>query len=324
MKQLLSEYLFGLTIPQQYICLSLEDLVEPLSITLTKKESQVAILVNPVFIGYKPVVFALLDNSRSLKEKEYTLNFHQGSDFAPMSKWNDFPTDKNSVARVLVRCLSVEFKAFPEVRFLMGEMGGHSFLKKLHQTMNSFRDRLAKDKPGNVDLPGNLHDMVRIAYSVPRIIGLVSITEGSRMNLFPTDLHGQLDGNFYISSLRIGGNALQQVEYVRRIVLCEIGSELFAEAYKLGKNHMKDFSSVSAFNLETSVSEKFDFPLPAGVLRYFELSVVESVDIGIHRIFLYKIENIEQVRSGKTLSHIHQYYAEWRKSNGIKTDLLLR
>lgn len=283
-----------------------------------------AIHADPVFVGYKPVVFALLDHSNSLRAKEYCLNFHQGSDFDPTSKWNDFPTDSNSVARMLVRSLCVKFNAYPRARILTGEIGDHSFLKRLHKTMNSFRDKLAKDKPGNVDLPGNLHDMVRIAYSIPRIIGLVSIAEGSEMNLFPTDLHGQLDEIFYISSLRIGGNAQQQVELGRKIVLCEIESELFGEVYKLGKNHMKEFSSASDFDLDASTSKKFGFPLPTGVLRYFELTVLESIDVGIHRIFLYKIENIVKVRSGKTLSHIHQYYAEWRKRNGMKTDLLLR
>jgi flavin reductase (DIM6/NTAB) family NADH-FMN oxidoreductase RutF len=291
---------------------------------LTERESGTAIQVNPIFIGYKPVIFALPDNSNSLIAKEYCLNFISGAEFDTVSKWNGYPTSRNSVARMLVSFPPVKFKTLPGLTLLRGEKGEHLFLKGLHKTMNLFRDKLIKDKPGNVDLPGNLHDMVRIAYSVPRIIGLVSIVEGSLMNLFPTDLHGQLDEKFYISSLRIGGYAQQQVEHGRKIVLCEIESDLFGEAYKLGKNHMKEFSPIRDFNLHASVSEKFGFPLPTGVLRYFELTVLESVDLGIHRIFLYKIENIVNVRSGNTLSHIHQYYAEWRRRNGMKTDLLLR
>jgi Flavin reductase like domain len=323
-KQLLSKFLFGLSVPQQYVCLSSEDLSSPLRITLTGENNQEAIQVDPVFVGYKPVVFALPDKSMELKEKEYCLNFQQGTDFVSVKKWNGFPTDNHSVARMLVSSLSPGFRTCPHIRLLKGEIGAHSFLRMYYQVMNSLRDKFTKNGAGNVNLPGNLHDMVRIAYSVPRIIALVSVAEGFQMNLFPTDLHGKLDENFYISSLRIGGNAQQQVESRRRIVLSEIESNFFGLAYSLGKNHMKELSSRAEFVLENTVSEKFRFPLPAGVLRYFELTVLESVDVGIHRIFLYKIENVVNVRSGKTLSHIHQYYAEWRKRNGLQTDLLLR
>ena len=144
------------------------------------------------------------------------------------------------------------------------------------------------------------------------------------MNLFPTDLHGQLDNTFYISSLRIGGNAQRQVEQLQKIVLCEIESRSFRDVYALGKNHVKDFASVSEFDLSTETSERFKFPLPKTTLRYFELTVLTFADVGIHRLFLYRIENKVSMRQGKTLGHIHQYYAEWRKRKALKTDLLLR
>lgn len=282
-----------------------------------------AVTAEPLFIGYKPVIFALPGHSNSSHAAEYCLNFVH-TNFHSNATWKDFPTDKASVARMIVSSLQLEFKSLPALRLLKGEFGQHVFINSFHRTTNLLREITSKTNPGNVDLPGNLHDMVRIAYAIPRIIALVCIFDGFKMNLFPTDLHGQIDENFYISSLRIGGKAQQQVQDIQKIVLCEIESDAFHEAYQLGKNHMKDLSVLSDFVLSSTVSEKFGFPLPNATLRYCELNVLEFVGVGIHRIFLYKIENRVNLRPGSALSHVHQYYAEWRKRNGMRTDLLLR
>jgi hypothetical protein len=322
-KQLLSKYLFGLSVPQQYVCLSLEKFMQPLKIALTGKDNEF-VIVNPVLVGYKPVVWAQPDITNAFKPGEYCLSFYDCSNFELNSKWNVFLTDSRSVAQMMVEVLPLEFESLPKLKLLQTKLGSHYFMSSVHRWVNSLRDALRNNESGNINLPGNLHDQVRIAYSIPRIIALVSISNGSEMNLFPTDLHGQLDKDFYISSLRMGGLAEQQVERNRRIVLCEIESKRFREVYGLGKNHMKDFTDQSQFNLHASLSKTFQFPLPEGVLRYFELTVLESLDVGIHRIFLYKIEHVQSVRAGETLSHIHQYYAEWRSRNGINTELLLR
>jgi hypothetical protein len=286
-----------------------------------KDENGLHAEVNPVFVGYKPVIFALPPTGNGLNANQYLLSFYAGSAALDV---DGLVSGSNPVARMLVTCLSLKFKSLPSLKLLQGKSGSHVFMNAWHRQMNSLRGKFQKSEPGNVNLPGNQHDMVRIAYSVPRIIALVSIAEGSMMNLFPTDLHGQVDNTFYLSSLRIGGRAQEQVHQHGRIVVCEMETELFREVYHLGKNHMKQFLPVSDFKVVSSVSEKFRFPLPIGVLKYFELTVLEFVDVGIHRIFLYRIENIVNICSGKTLSHIHQYYAQWRERNGMKTDILLR
>jgi flavin reductase (DIM6/NTAB) family NADH-FMN oxidoreductase RutF len=322
-RQLISKFLFGLTIPQQYICLSAEDFSDGLEITLSSREDAPGRSVNPIFVGYKPVVFALSEIYPKVGN-EFCLTFHSRGKFRANSTWKGFSSDANAVARMVVKLLPVNFKSLKNLNLLQGVVSDHEFMSRLHQYLNSFRDKFRSNKPGNVDLPGNQHDMVRIAYSLPRTIALVSVSDGVRMNLFPTDLHGQINDDFYISSLRVGGQAERQVQEFRKIVLCEVGIESFRGVYSLGKNHMKEMSLPLDFELSSSFSEKFRFPLPKTVLRYFELTVEEFVDVGIHRIFLYRIENMVILQKGKTLSHIHQYYAEWRKRNGLKTEMLLR
>ena len=307
------------------MCVSLETLEQPLRNFITAREEQQSGFINPVFVGYKPVVWATADKFTVPEADEYCLHF-QNDDvfFDPVSRWKGFPADNHSVARMQVQVLPLKFEAFPEIKLLQGKYGSHSFINPFHKITNALREKLIKSPPGNVDLPGNLHNMVRIAYAMPRIVSLISVTDGTRVNLFPTDLHGQLNKDYYISSLRIGGKAQEQVQELKKIVLSEITSDQFEEVYNLGKNHMKDLREADSFKLSTMRSEKFQIPLPAGILRYFELEVLEFIDVGIHRIFLYKIENIKRVAEGNTLSHIHQYYVQWRQRQGIYTELLLR
>lgn len=294
-------------------------------IFLTLREEHQSTFINPIFVGYKPVVWATAEKNPLPESGEYCLHFHsENVFFDPISRWKGFPADNHSVARMIIRLLPVKFESLPGVSLFQGKCGRHSFINPLHKISNALRQRFVRSQPGNVDLPGNLHDMVRIAYSIPRIVSLVSVSDGNVMNLFPTDLHGQLTNDFYISSLRIGGKAQEQVQQCKKIVISEVDSNQFVQAYQLGKNHMKELSDPMGFQLSQGRSEKFGFYLPTGVLRYFELEMIEFIDVGIHRIFLYKIIHAGRVAKGNTLAHIHQYYAEWRKRHGIPTELLLR
>jgi hypothetical protein len=314
--------LSGLSIPQQYLCTSLESFRNPLNITATSKSRLQTFPIEPVFVGYKPLIFAIADERLSSEEK-LCLTFHHG-DFRPDVTWNGYSSVKDAVAKILIERISLEFKNFKDVALFSGVVGQHSFIGNFHQQANRFRELLRPERMGNVGLPGNLHDMVRIAYSIPRIIALVSVASERSMNLFPTDLHGKLNDEFYVSSLRIGGKAQQQVERIRKVVIAEVNSKSFKDVYSLGKNHMKDPDGFQSFKLNGEMSEYLNYPLPADVLRYHELEVCDFADVGIHRIYFYKILNSKEISAGPTLAHIHQYYAQWRKDHGAETEYLLR
>jgi hypothetical protein len=322
-KDRVKKILFGLTVPQQYLCISRENLSEPLKTTITVANSQNKISLHHTFVGYKPVVIVFNDENDALKDTTICLHFHS-DEFAIDCVWRGFPSSTKSVARMLLSPGTGHFKNATKLKLYEAKVGQHIFLTSFHQRVNKIRESFARKKPGNVDLPGNLHDLVRIAYSLPRTIATVVVQRDAVGNIFPTDLHGQVNEKIYISSLRIGGKAQQQIESVGRIVLAEVDSGAFSEVYALGKNHMKDMISLHDLTWHASVSEKFGFELPPSTLRYFELEILESLDIGIHRIYLYRVENQVELSPGKTLAHIHQYYAEWRKNNGMETNYLLR
>ena len=144
------------------------------------------------------------------------------------------------------------------------------------------------------------------------------------MNMFPTDLHGQVNPSFYVGSLRHGGKANEQVEHVKKIVISQVDFTWYKRAYALGKNHMQDMMNEKSFPIANKRSGVLNIPLPESVASYHELTHLDSVDIGIHRIHRYQILNSEKINDAMTLAHIHRFYAQWRIDNGKSTKLYWR
>jgi hypothetical protein len=141
------------------------------------------------------------------------------------------------------------------------------------------------------------------------------VSDGRFMNMFPTDLHGSFHNDYYVTSLRIEGKACAQVGATGKIVLSEVPPVSNKKVYALGKNHMKELSSKETFDISSASSQTYKFPLPKDVMGYRELEIVTHLDVGIHRIFLFRAKNRVSLQEGSSLSHIHSYYAQWKKNN---------
>jgi hypothetical protein len=313
---LIRKFLSGLSIPQQYICLAKEAVESPVSVYLKSDRQEIDVTDSHIFLGYKPLIIALSfsdhdDRITSLTEK-ITLSFR--------SQLSSLELAALSLRQVAVKRMPDKYVSFYE-----GTNGSHRFISSYHQLINSVREKFRSNSPGNISLEGNLHDMVRIAYSVARPIHVITVSDGEQMNMFPTDLHGAISEKHYISSLRKSGKANAQVENVGRIVLSRVDCHAYKKVYALGRNHMLDLRTRSAFECAAELSKVLRYPIPAFTLDYVELNRMDSFDIGdIHRIHTYEILNRSQWQKGQTLSHIHQYYAQWRLDNNIPTEMLLR
>jgi hypothetical protein len=322
----LKKLLTGLTVPQQYVCLSLEDFSDPLSVFLSGEGlgQSLDVTSHHLFVGYKPLIIAIvfsagIDTLPGLEQVR--LDFvHRES---KRNSWKVSSDSKNCLATVTARRIFSKSLNHQQIVFYEGDYGSHRFINRFHQLINNLREKLRKDTPNNVSLPGNLYDQVRIAYAVPRIIALISLCQGNKMNMFPTDLHGPAGDAFYISSLRHGGKANSQVEHAGKLVLSFMPVEEYKTVYTLGKNHMQDMQAEDKFPA-SGRSAFLNLPIPASVLYYKELELIDSVDAGIHRIHFYKVLHAEKVRDGQTLAHIHQYYAQWRIDRNLPVNMRLR
>src|SRR4051812_6425076 len=244
----IKQNVLGIHFPQEYICVGRESFRQPLRVALREENG---ILLNDVtsthlLLGYKPLLIGIY-----LSSDEYPDRCNLTFDF-----------EKESIAEI--RLEKISMKPFGKTPFAVYKAvhGNHSLVPRWQQLLNTMREKLRKKSPGNVSLDGNLYEQVRIAYSVPRIISAVTLSDGNRYNLFPTDLHGAINENRYVDSLRIGGKAGRQVEEAKRIVISDVGASFFHHAYELGKNHTRDLQPAENFPFSKSRSHTFNLPLP--------------------------------------------------------------
>ncbi len=316
-KKLLKNFFTGLTLSQEYICLDKTLFKDPLSVSFITDDNSFEVTTTHLFLGYKPLIIGIVlerlsEEAALLSNRLYgRLNFQYGE-------------SDSTVGSISMKKINKIALGESDVYLFEGIEGNHHFLNRFYKSINNLRQRVLFRKSGNIDLPGNLYDQIRIAYSTPRVISLVTVSDGTKINLFPTDLHGPVGKKFYMSSLRISGRANDQVEKYRNIVISEVHAIRFKQTYLLGKNHMKELGDAREFELYPQKSVSFGFPLPLGVSRYRELKQIQSWDHGIHRIHVYEVINEEVIGQGSTLAHIHQYYAQWRIDQNLTDHFLIR
>jgi flavin reductase (DIM6/NTAB) family NADH-FMN oxidoreductase RutF len=310
----------GLHYRQEYLCLAEESFQQPLHAYLIENGEILADITNVhKFVGYCPLIFALPSGFLEDSKAE-TIQIA----FSPV-KQNGFLRRKDAIAMLILKKISQQAIDENVVGFYEGVKGRHRFLSGFNQSAIDLNNRLYGKKPGNVFLKGNLYNQVQIGYAVPRKICLITVGQEGLYNQFPTDLHGQINDQYYIISLRHEGNACKQAESAGRIVLSDMELASYKKVYALGKNHMQPLKERSAFEFSSKESETFRLPLPENAVAYKELQVVSSFIWGIHKLFLLSIVHSEtmQQQTG-TLVHIHNCYATWRNRKGLQSNYLQR
>lgn len=315
-REKIKRILFGYTVSQEYVCVD-RKIDSPLKVVLTTALSTDKFDVSDkhLLLGYKPVIIGLTRIDKSLREH--------------LSKTDkvllSFMHKEHVVATLRMDRYSNSIEGDADVLLFIGAYGEHRFLSWWHRFTNRQRERFKLFSKGNIFLSTNLYEQVRIAYSIPRQIAIVTLGTDGAFNMFPTDLHGMVGQECYASSLRKDGKACEQVMRCKNICISSVPLSWKDSAYQLGKNHMKDLGTLPQKNQDEKRSVSFDFPLPSGLTSYLELRWVSFVDIGIHRVFFYKVVSSIDVRNGEsTLHHIHRFYLQWRLNQKLFTAFELR
>lgn len=306
----LRKFLTGYSLTQEYICVPFEEVSSDFKVVLECGERREDVTNRHFFLGYKPVIFGVTGTVVPVGVSSCSLMFIHDDRTVAIFSLKPFAVELiGDSGLLLFEVLSVQ----------------HRLQSHVYQVINRLLEALRKKPAGNVHLSAGLYDQVRVAYAIPRIISVVSIADGDNLNMFPTDLHGKVSDSIYVSSLRIGGKASEQVERLMRICIADVACEQYREVYDLGKNHMRDLRPSTDFPVVDGRSQMFNIPLPVSTLKYRELELIKSVDIGIHRIHLYAILNEVIVNDTKaTLSHVHKLYGQWRIDHCKPTRFLYR
>ena len=321
-KKILSR-LNGLHYPQEYLCLAKESFQNPLHLYLVVNGQVIKDITNRhLFTGYCPLIFTLPSSTEINLSQFPRIRIIFSQDILQP---NEIFLEKDAVAVLDLQQIHKQTVNNDTIYYYEGTRGKHHFVSSFHQVILNFNNNLYNKKPGNVFLPGNLYKQVQIAYALPRIISLVTIKQNDLFNLFPTDLHGQINEQNYVISLRHGGKAAQQVELTKKILITEIHAGFYKTVYSLGKNHMQGPKEKDKLPFSDNISPGLQLPLPQQVLHYRELELQDSFLYGIHKLFLFKIIYQQAVNDEPaTLAHVHNCYATWRYKHRISSNFLLR
>jgi flavin reductase (DIM6/NTAB) family NADH-FMN oxidoreductase RutF len=320
MKKILTK-LNGLHYQQEYLCLAKEPFQNPIHAYFVRDGHVIKDITNEhLFTGYSPLIFTLISSDLKEPFSKIEMFFSQRS-LQP----NDLFKKRDALAWLSLRLIQKQKIGDNEIYYYKGIRGQHHFLSFFHQYIIGLNNQVYNRKKENVFLNNALYKQVQIAYSIPRIISLITVGSGGLYNLFPTDLHGPVNEQYYVSSLRHGGKACKQVENAGRIVISQVHTDVYKMAYALGKNHMQELKPKENFFFSESLSSVFKLPLPKSLLSYRELELGGSFEHGIHKLLLYKIISSQIVsKDPSTLAHIHNCYATWRHRKGLPGNYLVR
>ena len=312
----------GYAYRQEYLCLADGPPPHSLHAYIVINNTVVSDITHQhLFTGYCPLIFAFSANQQpqlsGMEELEIC--------FSPkIIQAGSSLTTGQALAWLKLRRIRTDQLENDTALFYEGTAGHHRFIPAFNQFINSVNNSLYQQKTGNVYLDNRLYPQVQIAYALPRRISLISLSLQDKFNLFPTDLHGQINAEQYIVSLRHGGMACSQVQQAGQILVSAVHPSLYKEVYKLGKNHMQPVKPKESLPFGNDLSKIMKLPLPPNTTGYRELELRSSFDHGTHRVLLFNIVNQCNEPGGQSLTHLHNSYATWLLKHGFPGNYLLR
>lgn len=167
--------------------------------------------------------------------------------------------------------------------------------------------------PNPPEIPMRASDLYAlfVFYICPRPVVLVSVVDGDAGNIFPMDLIGQIGERHF--SLALHTKAVPFIERSRRVALSSVPLEAMPLAYQLGRNHRKASVEWASLPFPLTQSTAFGLPVPAFSPRVRELEVVQSRDMGSHRLFICTVVKEDPIPDGPQFFQAHGLYEEWRR-----------
>lgn len=315
-KEFILKKVLGRQFPQEYLCASSSSLQAALQLVFKHGAESINVTDKLLFAGYKPLLMAMpgafftMHNITQSGRLEISLSDSSGHNVGTLILDEVQDHSKSNNGFILYRGKSATLRLLP----------------RFQRCMEHIYYRFTANKKDPLHFSPQLYRQVRLAYAVPRTISLITVMQDNLYNVFPTDLHGRIDENHYLISLRRGGKADAQVSASGSILLSDIRPDFFREAYVLGKNHMQPLRGREAFPfLSASDSGELKIPVPEPAIAYRELVEKEVIPMGVHNIHIFSVIQTKILDpEAPHLVHIHRDTAAWRMHHGVHDAFLLR
>lgn len=129
-----------------------------------------------------------------------------------------------------------------------------------------------------------------VLYMCPRPVVLVTVEHEGAGNMFPMDLIGPTDSEWFSMALRKTSPAIRLMQESRRIALASVPFEQKEIAYEMGKHHRKANIDWATLPFRTVPSTLYGLPVLEGALRVRDVRIHEFHEVGSHILFITTIE----------------------------------
>jgi flavin reductase (DIM6/NTAB) family NADH-FMN oxidoreductase RutF len=150
-----------------------------------------------------------------------------------------------------------------------------------------------------------------VAYSYPRKVVLVTVSDDKYFNIFPMDFQGFLtESNQYILGLRKTNVAIHRIEQSRKILVCDPPASTRDILYTLGKHHSEAPISKNSLPFGFYPSEKLRMPVADFAVNYYELKLRQSKTLGSHVLLVCEVIHRQRAHEqAQHLYHVHTIHA---------------
>jgi flavin reductase (DIM6/NTAB) family NADH-FMN oxidoreductase RutF len=153
---------------------------------------------------------------------------------------------------------------------------------------------------------------VMVMFIRPHPVVLVSLDGEAGGNIFPMNIMGDLQHNYFAFALKNSRLAARLVERSRRVALSDVPLAQTPLAYRLGANHGKLSIDWDQLPFETRLSAQFKFRVPSFTHRVREMQIETIRNLGSHTFFVARIVHNEQAAETVGLCIVHGFYQAWR------------
>lgn len=182
----------------------------------------------------------------------------------------------------------------------------------LHLLLQMWKQRHSKIRLSRLE-----HRAMSVLFICPRPISLVSVAESARATMFPLNVMGDVDEEYFAFALTSSKIPAQFLSSARRFALSATPIEQAPIAFALAANHNVASIDFADLPFATRPSSRFGLAVPTFSLRVREMEIESIHQVGSHSLFVARTLSDERRSDGQEFAVVHGFYQMWRLRNGL-------
>lgn len=255
----------------------------------------------------------------------------------PFTFWVAFDADEIPVDRQSAR-MSLRFHATGNRRRLLGKLGlrrthtiragksailvfepssAANYCRPVLRLCVHFLLQMWKQRHSKIRLSLLEHRAMSALFICPRPISLVSVAEPGRASMFPLNVMGDVDEEYFAFALTASKIPAQFLSNARRFALSVTPIGQAPLAFALAANHNVPSIDFADLPFPTRLSPKLGLPVPVFSPRVREMEIESVHAVGSHALFVARTISDERTASGPEFAVVYGLYQAWRIHQGL-------